>query len=59
MEFYQIMAIPILLYGSETWALTTKQLQRIKGAEMRLLKPLAGYTLYDHKRSFRSLSAQL
>ncbi|KAJ4451145.1 hypothetical protein ANN_02587 [Periplaneta americana] len=40
------MAIPTLLYGSETWTLTTSQLKRI---EMRLLRPLAGYTLYDHK----------
>ncbi|PSN30890.1 hypothetical protein C0J52_26967 [Blattella germanica] len=45
------MAIPILLYGSETWTLTSNQLRRIETAEMKLLRPLAGYTLYDHKRN--------
>ncbi|PSN31081.1 hypothetical protein C0J52_25365 [Blattella germanica] len=45
------MAIPILLYGSETWTLTSNQLRRIEAAEMKLLRPQAGYTLYDHKRN--------
>lgn len=51
LKFYKVMAIPTLLYGSETWALTLAQLRRIEAAEMRLLRPLAGYTLYDHKRN--------
>jgi len=29
--------------------LTASQRRRIKTAEMKLLRPLAGYTLYDHK----------
>ncbi|PSN56618.1 hypothetical protein C0J52_11288 [Blattella germanica] len=45
------MAIPILLYGSETWTLTSNQLRRIEAAEMKLLRILAGYTLYNHKRT--------
>ncbi|PSN57896.1 hypothetical protein C0J52_00215 [Blattella germanica] len=45
------MAIPILLYGSETQTLTSNQLRRIEAAEMKLLRPLARYTLYDHKRN--------
>ena len=28
---------------------TTLQRRRIEAAEMKLLRPLAGYTLYDHK----------
>ncbi|PSN42255.1 hypothetical protein C0J52_20422 [Blattella germanica] len=44
------MAIKIFLYGSETWTLTSNQLRRIEAAEMKLLRPLAGYTLYAHKR---------
>ncbi|KAJ4445689.1 hypothetical protein ANN_12374 [Periplaneta americana] len=40
------MAVP-----AETWSLTKGQLRRIEAAEMRLLRPLAGYTLYDHKRN--------
>jgi len=37
------------LYGSENWTLTTLRRRRIEAAEMNLLRPLAGYTLYDHK----------
>ena len=31
------------------WTLTALQRRRIEAAEMKLLRPLAGYTLYDHK----------
>jgi len=37
------------LYGSENWTLTASQRQRIEAAEMKILRPLAGYTFYDHK----------
>jgi hypothetical protein len=37
------------LTGSENWTLTASQRQRIEAAEMNLLRPLAGYALYDHK----------
>ena len=37
------------LYGSENWTLTASQRRKIEAAEMKLLRPLAGYTLYDHK----------
>ena len=39
------------LYGSENWTLTASQRRRIEAAEMKLLRPLAGYTLYDHKEN--------
>ena len=29
--------------------ITASQRRRIEAAEMKLLRPLAGYTLYDHK----------
>ena len=37
------------LYGSENLTLTALQRRRTEAAEMKLLRPLAGYTLYDHK----------
>ena len=40
---------PTFLYGSENWTITASQRRRIEAAEMKLLRPLAGYTLYDHK----------
>jgi len=35
----------IIIFG----LLTALQRRRIEAAEMKLLRPLAGYTLYDHK----------
>ena len=37
------------LYGSENWTVTALQRRRIEAAEMKLLRPLAGYNHYDHK----------
>jgi hypothetical protein len=41
--------MPTFLYGSEIWSLTTLQRRRIETTGMQLLRPLAGYTLYDYK----------
>jgi hypothetical protein len=41
--------MPTFLYGSENWTLTALQRRRIEATEMNLLRPLAGYTLYDHE----------
>jgi hypothetical protein len=45
------MAKSLLLYGSEIWTLTALQPKRIGAAEMKLLRPLGGYILLDHKRN--------
>ena len=49
LKIYNILVLPTFLYGSENWTLTALQRRRIEAAEMKLLRPLAGYTLYDHK----------
>ena len=49
MENINILVLPTFLYGSENWTLTVSQRRRTEAAEMKLLRPLAGYTLYDHK----------
>jgi cyclopropane fatty-acyl-phospholipid synthase-like methyltransferase len=36
MKFYKVVARPTLLYGSETWVTTTRDMTRIEAAEMRL-----------------------
>jgi hypothetical protein len=51
LKFYKTLVIPTLLYGTETWTLTASQLRRLEAAEMRLLRPLVGHTLLDHKRN--------
>jgi len=49
LKIYNILVLPTFLYGSENWTLTALQRRRIEAAEMKLLRPLASYTLYDHK----------
>ena len=46
-KFYKVMAVPALMYGSENWSLNRSDKRKIKSAEMRFLKPRAGYTLLD------------
>jgi len=38
-----------LIHKWQNWTLTALQRRRIEAAEMKLLRPLTGYTLYDHK----------
>ena len=45
-KFYKVMAVPVLMYGSENWSLN-----RSEAAEMGFLRPTAGYTLLDKKSS--------
>ena len=47
LKIYNTLVLPTFLSGSENW--TALQRRRIEAAEMKLLRPLAGYTLYDHK----------
>jgi len=35
--------------GSENWTLTALKRRRTEPAEIKVLRPLAGYTLYNHK----------
>jgi hypothetical protein len=49
LKFYKTLAVPVLLCDAENWTLTVSQKKRIEAAEMKLLRPLAGYTLRDHK----------
>ena len=49
LKIYNTLVLPTFLYGSENWTLTTLLRRRIEAAEMKLLRPLAGYTLYEHK----------
>jgi hypothetical protein len=49
LKLYNTLVLPTFLYGSENWTLTASQRRRIEAAEMKLLRPLAGYTFYDYK----------
>jgi len=49
LKIYNTLIVPTFLYGSKKWTLTASQRRRIEAAEMKLLRPLAGCTLHDHK----------
>jgi len=49
LKIYNTLILPIFLYGSENWTLTASQRRRIESVEIKLLRPLADYTLNDHK----------
>ena len=49
LKIYNTLVLPTFLHRSENWTLTALQRRRIEAAEMKLLRPLSGYTLYDHK----------
>ena len=49
LKIYSTLVLSTFLYGSENFTLTALQRRRIEAAKMKLLIPLAGYTLHDHK----------
>ena len=49
LKIYDTLVLPTFLYWSENWTLTALQRRRIEVAEIKLLRPLPGYTLHDHK----------
>jgi len=51
MKFYQVVARPTLLYGSDTWVTTKRDMTRLEAAEMRFLRSVKGYTGLDKIRS--------
>jgi len=51
MKFYKVVARPTLLYGSETWVITKRDMTRLEAAEMRFLRSVKGYTRLDKIRS--------
>jgi len=45
------MAVLVLVYGIENWSLNRSDKRKIEAAEVRFLRPMVGYTLWDKKRS--------
>jgi len=48
-KLYNTLALPVLLYGSETWTIKARDARRITAAEMKCLRRTAGYTWTDYK----------
>jgi len=48
-ELYNIVALPVLLYGSETWTIKASDARRITAAEMKYMRRTAWCTWTDYK----------
>jgi len=48
-KLYNTLALPNLLYGSETWTIKARHARRITAAEMKYVRRTAGYTWTDYK----------
>jgi hypothetical protein len=51
MKFYKEVTRPTLLYGSETWVTTKREMTGLEAAEMRFLRSVKGFTRLDKIRS--------
>jgi hypothetical protein len=51
LKFKKIMAVTLLLYGSETSTLRTRDWDRIQAAEMKYLRTVKGCTRLDQIRN--------
>jgi len=48
-KLYNTLALPVLLYGSETWTVKARDARRITAAEMKYMRRTAGYIWTDYK----------
>lgn len=48
-KLYNTLALPVLLYGSETWTIKASDARRITAREMKYMRRTAGYTWTDYK----------
>ena len=48
-KLYNTLALPVLLYGSETWTIKARDARRITAAEMKYMRRTAGYSWTDYK----------
>jgi hypothetical protein len=48
---HNTLALPILLYGSDTWAVKARDARRITAAGMKYMRRTAGHTWTDYKTS--------
>ena len=49
-KLYNTLALPVLLYGSETWTIEASDARRIPAAEMKYMRRTAGYIWTDTKQ---------
>ncbi|XP_055808172.1 uncharacterized protein LOC129876703 [Solanum dulcamara] len=50
-KFYKVVVRPAMLYGAECWPVKTSHIQKMKVAEMRMLRWMCGHTRSDRIRN--------
>ena len=50
-RLYNVLAVPVVLYGSEAWTTTKLKEQRLRAAEMAFLRKIKGLTREDRVRN--------
>ena len=58
LKLYNTLALPVLLYGSESWTIKARDARRITTAEMKYMRRTAGYTWKNHKTN-RQIAKEL
>ena len=48
-KLYNTLALPVLLYDSETWTINERDARRITAAEIKYMRRTLGYTWTDYK----------
>jgi hypothetical protein len=48
-KLYNTLALPVLLYGSESWTVNARDTRRITAAVMKYMRRTAGYIWTDYK----------
>ena len=51
LKVYKVVARPSLLYGTETWVTTKRDMTHLEAAEMHFLRSVKGCTRLDKIRS--------
>ena len=51
LKFFKVMAVPLLMYGSEAWTIGRREESRLQSAEMWFLRAVKGCTRLDRIRN--------
>jgi hypothetical protein len=58
-KLYNTLALPVLLYGSETWNVKARDARRITAAEMKYMRRTAAYTWDRLQNKWTNLQKEL
>jgi hypothetical protein len=53
-KLYNTLALPVPLYGSETWTIKAGDARRMTAAEMKYMRQTAGYSGTEYKANTQS-----